>query len=257
TGPRAGLAARQPAAHDRRMGEGEARDEDREARALVRALGTASLATRRAEDGWPYASLVLAATDPAGRPVLLLSRLAEHRRNLEAEPRCALLFDGTAGLGERLAGSRITLLCRALPVDDRVCRARFLARHPGAASYVDFADFGFFRMEPERAHLVAGFGRIRWIEADALLVAAPAGLVSAEPSILAHMNDDHKDAIRLFATRLLGLPETEDWRMTGIDMEGCDIAGGARTGRLAFARPVTDAGKAREELVRLTRAARG
>lgn len=239
------------------MSEGEARDESGEARALVRAMGAASLATVRAEDGWPYASLVLAATDPAGRPLLLLSRLAEHRRNLAAEPRCSLLYDGTAGLGERLTGSRITLLCRARPVADPVCRARFLARHPGATNYVDFADFGFFLLEAERAHLVAGFGRIRWIEGADLRVEAPAELVAAEPDIVAHMNADHGDAIRLFATRLLGLPGKEEWRMTGIDSEGCDLAGGARTARLGFSRRIASAADARAELVRLTRTARG
>lgn len=135
------------------------------------------------DSGQPYASLVLVALDNDGSPILLLSDLADHSRNLKAEPRAALLFDGTAGLKDPLTGPRASVLGRITPVtpgadageatrdapgdppgDTTGClRARFLARHPSAATYADFSDFHFYRMTVESAHLVAGFGRIHWL----------------------------------------------------------------------------------------------
>jgi heme iron utilization protein len=138
-----------------------------EARRLIRAADRAILATSRS--GWPYASLVLPAVDADGAPLLLLSDLAEHAKNLKAEPRCSLLYDGTAGLENPLTGFRITVLGEARPVDDRDLLARFVARQPTSALYAGFADFRLYRMAVAHAHAVAGFGRIHWIEAGALL----------------------------------------------------------------------------------------
>jgi len=226
-----------------------------EARSLWRGQPTAALATAGGPDGWPYASLVLAACDQDGAPLLLLSGLAEHTRNLRRDPRVSLLFDGTIGLEERLTGARVSLLGRIAVTTEPRHRARFLNRHPSAAAYADFGDFAFYRVEPLRAHLVAGFGRIRWLEQDQLRIATADELLAAEESIVAHMNEDHADAVALYATRLLG--RTGDgWRMTGIDPEGCDLAGSDATARLGFGRRVETADAARAELVRLARAAR-
>ena len=143
------------------------------ARRLTRAADRAVLATALAGDGRPYASLVLMACDPGGSPLLLLSNLAEHTRNLTADPRVSLLVDGTAGHEDPLTGPRLTLLGRVAATDAPGCRARFLARHPESAAYADFGDFRFYRVSIERGHLVAGFGRIRWLEPPALTIAAP------------------------------------------------------------------------------------
>ncbi len=140
-------------------------DPARLARRLLRAAESASLATIERDAGGPYASLVLVAADQDGSPILLLSDLAEHSRNLAADDRASLLFDGTAGLEDRLTGPRLTVLGRAIASDAPSHRARFLARHPGAAQYADFGDFRFYRVAVERAHLVAGFGRIHAIAA--------------------------------------------------------------------------------------------
>lgn len=135
-------------------------------------LATAFVGARPEERGWPYASLVLVATDAMGMPLLLLSDLAEHTRNLRDDPRVSLLIDDTKGHEDRLAAARLTLLGHASVIADEAeradARARFLARHPSAATYADFKDFQFYRVTLDRAHLVAGFGRIRWIEAGAL-----------------------------------------------------------------------------------------
>lgn len=231
------------------------------ARAVMRCVDRATLATLMRPDGpgagAPYASLALAALDHDGSPILLISRLADHTCNLEQDGRVSLLFDGTAGLDEPLTGPRVSVQGRAAKTDDPRHRTRFLARHPGAAMYAGFKDFAVWRVAVERAHLVAGFGRIHWIEArDLLLDAAPAApLVAAEPDIVAHMNDDHADAVQLYATRLLG-QGGDGWRLTGVDPEGADLRRGGAVARLPFDSMVRDADSARAELVRLVRRAR-
>ena len=142
----------------------------RQAMAVIQAADRASLAT--AQNGWPFASLVLAALDADGTPLLLISDLAEHAKNIARGPRVSLLFDGTAGLADPLTGPRVTVLGEARQSDDPARLKRFLARHPSAELYAGFADFHLYRVEVARAHLVAGFGRIHWIEAPELLAAA-------------------------------------------------------------------------------------
>lgn len=223
------------------------------ARRLIRSRPTAALATLAG--GAPYASLVLVAVDHDATPLLLISALAEHTRNLAADPRAALLFDDTAGLDEPLTGARVTVTGRAEPSSEPRHRQRFLARHPGAAAYAGFKDFAVYRVVVERAHLVAGFGRIHWVEAEALLSKAEPLLMARETDVVAHMNADHADALRLYATRLLDLPDGA-WEMTGCDAEGLDLRLAGRVARLDFEHPVATAEDARTELVRLVKKAR-
>jgi len=231
------------------------------ARRVMRGVDRAALATSMRPDqpdvGAPYASLVLVALDHDGTPLLLISTLADHTRNIAADPRVSLLFDGTTGIDEPLTGPRVSVQGRAIRTDDPRHRARFVARHPGAAMYADFGDFAFWRVEVSRAHLVAGFGRIHWIDGRDLLLdmTGAEALAAAERDIVAHMNDDHADAIQLYATRLLGR-SGEGWRMTGLDPEGLDLRRAGEVARLPFDRRVTDAESARAELVRLAKRAR-
>ena len=140
------------------------------ARDLLRGATSATLATALQErDGWPFASLVLIAHDGCGAPLLLLSDLAEHSRNIAVDDRVSLLIDGTSGLDDPLSGARLTVLGRAHRSADANHRRRFLARHPSAAQYADFADFAVYRVAVDSAHLVAGFGAIDWLAAEALL----------------------------------------------------------------------------------------
>ena len=230
-----------------------------QALALIRAADRATLATSlvRAEAaGWPYASLVLVATAADAAPLLLLSDLAEHSQNIAQDARVSLLFDGTAGLAEPLTGPRLTLLGRAAESRDEAHLARYLQHHPSAEFYSHFKDFRLYRVVPEKAHLVAGFGRIHWLEAGDFLADAWApALAAAEADILAHLNADHGEAIALLAHKLLGLAG-EGWRATGIDPHGLDLRAGGGVARLAFKAPIHDAGEARAALVELTRAAR-
>lgn len=233
------------------------------ARALMRACPQATLATLQRETGsghtgWPVPSLVLVGFDSDATPLLLISRLAEHTLNLEADPRCGLLFDGTAAHPDRLTGPRLSVQGRATREADNRSRGRFLARHPSASAYAGFADFGLWRVSVERGHMVAGFGRIRTLEAGQLRL-PPADwmdLAPAEAEIIAHMNQDHADAVALYATRLLGRP-AGDWRMTGIDPDGCDLHDGTHPARLDFPTKVRNPEQARAELVKLVKRARG
>ncbi|HEV2335399.1 MAG TPA: DUF2470 domain-containing protein [Stellaceae bacterium] len=237
------------------------------ARRLIRGCDHAALATSLA--GRPYVSLVACACEFDASPLLLLSDLAQHTKNLAADPQVSLLFAEESEDPDPLAGPRLTLLGRAQRCDDpegaRLGAARFAARHPASAGYASFADFHLYRVRIERGHLVAGFGRIAWIEADELrfTLEAPA-LAAAEAEILAHMNADHADAIALYAERLLGRPGNpstgEGWRMTGIDPEGLDLRRERETARLDFAGssqgPVLTPAAARRMLVALAEEAR-
>ena len=231
----------------------------RKARTLIRSLQKGALSTTMASfEGWPYGSLVLVANDYDASPILLISDPAEHAKTIADDPRAALLFDGTSQRRtDPLDGPRVSVLGRARKSDAPHLRARYLVRHPAAARFADFGDFGIYRFEVERAYLVEGFGRVRWFEPAALLFDSPANaeLAQAEPGILAHMNQDHADAIALYANRLLGRRGT-GWRMTGIDPEGLDLRRHGSLARLTFETPLASAGEARAVLAGLAKRAR-
>lgn len=225
----------------------------------MRRLDRVSLATSLQAEGsaWPYASLVLTAVDHDLTPILLISDLAEHSKAIASTARVCMLFDGTGGLDQPLTGPRLSVFGVAAKSQEPRVRQRFLARHPDAELYADFRDFNFYRIAIERAHLVAGFGRIDTIAGAALRVdpGPSQALVERETDIVSHMNDDHAEAVGLYATRLLGLGPGE-WRMTGIDAFGCDLRWRGQVARLNFDTPVLDAEAARKALVDMVRQAR-
>jgi putative heme iron utilization protein len=228
---------------------GPSRDPAGFARRLLRSCDRAALATSLR--GAPYASLVLVAADLDASPLLLLSDLAQHSRNIAFEPRVSLLFDATEDHPDPLAGPRLTVLGRAKAVDDGRLLERFTARHPSASLYAGFADFHLYRVGVDRAHLVAGFGRIEWVEAGELLFAPDTrALAAAEPAILAQINAHHSDAITFHALRLLGRAGS-GWRMTGLDPEGVDLRCAGDTARLDFPSPVLSPEAARAALAQL------
>ncbi len=231
------------------------------ARELVRASAVASLATLDRDDGPPHASLVTVALDRDLSPILLLSRLAQHRRNLAENPAAALLMTGEGrrdtATSDPLAGDRVTVRGTVALSGDPAHRARFLARHPEAEGYAGFGDFDFFRMAVGAVHLVGGFGRISTFDgADWAPGPAEAHpLQDAESDIVAHMNDDHADAVAAYATGLLGR-RAGPWRMTGIDPWGIDLRNGGEIARMAFDTAVLTPEEARRALVALVRRAR-
>jgi hypothetical protein len=226
-------------------------------RALMRSNDRIALATAAAhEAGRPHVSLAIVACATDASPILLLSALAEHTRNIARDARVALLYDGTRGQDDPLSGMRVTVVGRALPSTRTEDRSRFLARHPSARGYADFTDFSVFRIAVDRAHLVAGFGQVCWLDAgEVLFQGGASALMTREAEIVDHMNKDHADAVRRYATSLLGC-EAGDWLMTGIDPEGCDLRRGGATARLTFPHPIASPDEARAMLVQLAREAR-
>ena len=226
-----------------------------EARRIIRAASAATLATQ--QEGQPFASLVTPACGPDLAPLLWLSTLSEHTRQLQREPRCALLFTGPAETANPQTAPRVTLTGMAEPVADPALKARWLARHPYAALYAEFADFGLWRIRPQGALMVGGFARATRLRLAQLLPDpdAVAALAAAEADIMAHVNADHADALLAIATGLLG-GTPGDWRITAVDVDGLDLAQGETILRLPFTAPARDPDSVRAELIRTARQAR-
>lgn len=210
---------------------------DELARSLLRRSRQGALATLVAGSGDPYCSLVNVASHWDASPILLISRLALHTQNVIADSRVSLMLD-ERGPGDPLEGARIMLAGTAEACCGELkatLRRRYLNAHPSAEAFVDFSDFSFFRIRPTGVHLVAGFGRIVDLTPTQVLtkIDDAAALLSIEQDAIEHMNTDHRDALNLYATRLLGA-EAADWRCTGCDPDGLDITAGARTLRLQF-----------------------
>jgi heme iron utilization protein len=226
------------------------------AKSLLRSIRAGALATLDRAGGFPFASLVTVATDHDGSPLLLTSRLSVHTQNLEQDPRASILLT-ERGKGDPLAHPRLTVVGRAARTSDERVRERFLARHPKARLYAGFGDFSFWRLEMAAAHLNGGFARAKDLTADEIrtnLTGAEA-LLAAEASAIEHMNADHREALALYATRLAGAPKAE-WRATGLDPEGLDLAAGDRTVRVPFAHRVTGPGELRKVLKAMADTAR-
>jgi putative heme iron utilization protein len=234
-------------------------DAPRLTRSLLRRSRQGALATLMASSGDPYCSLVNVASHPDGSPILLISRLAVHTRNILGDSRVSLMLDERAG-GDPLEGSRIMLAGRAEEATAsglELLRRRYLNAHPSAETFVDFKDFSFFRIRPSGTHLVAGFGRILDLSPAQFLtdISDAGALLEAEQDAIDHMNADHRDTTRLYATGLLGAGPA-DWRCTGCDPDGIDLQAGATTLRLDFPERVTGPGELRRMLVMLADEAR-
>ena len=231
-------------------------DPKRAAKTLLREGRSGALATLMAGSGDPYCSLVNVATTAAGAPILLISQLAVHTKNILADARVSLMLDERKP-GDPLEGARVMLMGTASVTDDRNARRRYLARHPDAEMYADFKDFGFYQVELKGAHLVAGFGRIVDLAATDLAtdISDADALLAAEPEVIAHMNQDHAEACRLYAARLLGAPDGP-WRCVGCDPEGLDLQHNRMARRLDFPKRVTSPGVLRQVLKQLAEAAR-
>lgn len=228
------------------------------AKSLLRRSRQGALATLMAGTGDPYCSLVNLASHPDGSPILLISGLAVHTKNIMADSRVSLMLDERAA-GDPLEGARIMLSGRAeQAADDKdLLQRRYLNAHPSAEAFVSFKDFSFFRIQPTGTHLVAGFGRIVDLKPEQFLtdLTGADDLLAAEEGAVEHMNADHRDAMGLYATKLLDAAEG-DWRCTGCDPEGLDMQDGQTALRLDFPERVTNGTALRKMLVRLAGEAR-
>lgn len=237
--PKPAASREQPAITPRGVALGgtapEAFDALVSARRALRSARSGAFATLDPASGFPLSTLINVATDSDGTPLFLLSRLALHTRNIEADPRASILF-ATFGKGDPLAASeRLSVVGRAERCDEPHALRRFLARHPKARLYAGFPDFALYRLSVEALHLNAGFARAGTVAPGDLLLdpARCAALAEVEEAELARLNDEHAALLRNCATRLLGRRDGR-WRATGLDPEGVDLVSGDLTARLVL-----------------------
>ena len=228
------------------------------ARTLLHATKVGSLATISVDfPGYPFGSVVSYALDDAGRPLLLLSDLAEHTRNLHADSRASLMATEDDRPGDVLALGRVTLIgdLSAVPADAvEGVRALYLAAHPSAV-YVDFGDFNFYRLDVSSVRYVGGFGHMSWVDADDYAAARPDPLRSEQTSILEHMNNDHADSLVVYAKAFGGVPDATGGTMLTCDRYGFDLLIEAPSGKQAVRIPFGDStdtpDAVREAMIRL------
>jgi len=206
--------------------------------------------------GYPFGSVITFVPDRHGRPVILISDIAEHTRNIDADARVSLTL--TEGGDDVQSTGRVTIVGNARPVADGETddvAARFYRRFPHAKDYHKAHDFSFYRLDPLRVRYIGGFGRIHWVGADQLCLSNPFD-EDAEAGMIAHMNADHVNAMCDYC-RLFGVePLTQSPRMAGIDAEGFDLMLGKRLVRIGFDQPVASAGEVRQAMVALAQHAR-
>jgi heme iron utilization protein len=234
------------------------------ARTLVHLGRTGTLATvSRRHAGHPFASVMPYALDLDGRPLFLISAMAMHTQNLEADPRASLLVTQPDWSGDPLAAGRLTLMGAARKLDPAQAgeaRAAYLARHQRAGYWVDFDDFAFWRLDVVDVYFVGGFAAMDWVTADAYTAARPDPLADAAGGIVEHMNRDHADALVAYARHYAG-EAADEATMVTVDRLGFTLRlrQGQRLSsvRIAFPREVTTAGQSREVLIEMLRVARG
>jgi putative heme iron utilization protein len=233
------------------------------ARTLVAAQSTGTLCTLALEPaGYPYGSFVTFALHQ-GLPVFLISRIAEHTRNLSNDGRASLLVH-EAGKADPLANGRVTLIGKVEKLakdaaDLAEVRESFLTAHPESSYYVGYADFDFWRMSLEAVRYIGGYGRMSWVEAAEFCIAQRDPLADSAARVLAHMNEDHADSLLLFAQKLTSAPSPQKAVMTAVDRYGFEMtittSDGVGPARIGFDTPLASADEARTALIALVRKA--
>src|ERR1700722_11699799 len=230
------------------------------ARTLVYLGRIGSLSTgSRKQPGFPFGSGVPYGLDEHGRPVFLISTMAMHTQNLQADPRASLLVTQDSGDGDPLGASRVTLVGNARPVpeaDVSAAREAYVARHANSKYWVDFEDFAFYRLEVVDIYFVGGFGVMGWVPVAEYDRSQPDPLADTMSEIIRHMNADHKDALILLARKSAHI-EAQDATMTAVDRLGFHVRlkteDGMRGVRIAFSREVTNSAETRKVLVEMVR----
>ena len=224
-------------------------------------IGTLSTLSRK-HPGQPFGSVMPYSLDAQGRPLFLISTMAMHTQNLQADPRASLLVTQPSWTGDPLAAGRVTLMGEARPLteaDAALARQAYLARHSNAAYWVDFGDFSFYRLEIADIYFVGGFAAMDWVSADEYLAARPDPLADTAAGIIEHMNHDHADALITFA-RVLAGTESDEAVMISVDRLGFKLrlkSGPRLSGaRIPFPREVTTTEQCRAVLIEMLRDAR-
>ena len=232
------------------------------ARTLVYMTRIGSLSTlSRKQQGFPFGSVMPYGLDERGRPIFLISTMAMHTQNLQADPSASLLVTQDDASGDPLGASRVTLIGNVLPIpQSEVAEARklYLAHYANSQYWVDFEDFSFYRMDVVDVYYVGGFGVMGWVSDSDYDHAQPDPLADATGEIIQHMNADHKDALILLA-RLFARIESQDATMTAVDRLGFHVRlktqDGIRGTRIAFLREVSNSAETRKVLAEMVQQA--
>jgi putative heme iron utilization protein len=224
-------------------------------------IGALSTLSRK-QQGFPFGSVMPYGLDENGRPVFLISTMAMHTQNLQADPRSSLLVTQPDASGDPLGASRVTLLGNVLPIPETeiaAARKLYLARYANSKNWVDFEDFSFYRMEVVDVYYVGGFGVMGWVPAAEYSQGQADPLADVAAGIIQHMNDDHGDALKQLAKALAGI-DSQEARMTSVDRLGFHVRlktpDGMRGARIAFSREVGSAAEARNVLIEMVSQAR-
>jgi len=226
-----------------------------EARRFLRGQHAGMLATLSLKlGGYPFGSVAPYVLDQEGKPIIFISALAEHTKNIQHDPRVSLLAN--APTDDAQARARLTLVGDAARMADQDSpKSRYLRYFPGAAQNLELADFFFYRIEPRHIRFIGGFGAIHWVAPQDFL-APSVGLGEQEEGIVAHMNRDHAENLRDYCRHYHGV-ESGDAEMLGIDCDGFDVRADGRVLRFEFSEPVLDATRARQALVAMAQECRG
>jgi putative heme iron utilization protein len=233
------------------------------ARTLMYLGRIGSLSTRsRKQPGFPFGSVMPYGLDDHGRPIFLISTMAMHTQNLQADPRASLLVIQDDTGGDPLGASRVTLVGNVLPLrESEVAQARklYLARHANSKYWVDFEDFSFYRMDVVDVYYVGGFGVMGWVSASEYDRSKPDPLADSMAEIIQHLNADHKEALVLLAREFARI-ESQEATMTAVDRLGFHVRlktqDGMRGARIAFLREVSNPAETRKVLVEMVQQAR-
>ena len=224
-------------------------------------IGSLSTLSRK-QAGFPFGSVMPYGLDDVGRPVFLISTMAMHTQNLQANPHASLLVTQPDASGDPLGASRVTLLGNALPIAEKgVAEARtlYLARYANSKYWVDFEDFSFYSMDVVDVYYVGGFGVMGWVSASDYERSKPDPLADVATGIIQHMNADHGDALIVLARALAGI-DSQEVTMISIDRLGFHVrlktADGVRGARIPFSREAASSGEARTVLVEMVALAR-
>jgi heme iron utilization protein len=251
----AGPASDQPAVPEPAFAE--------RARTLMYLGRTGSLSTlSRKQPGFPFGSMMPYGLDDHGRPIFLISTMAMHTQNLQADPRASLLVTQDDSSGDPLGASRVTLVGNVPPLpESEVTEARkvYLARYANSKYWVDFEDFSFYRMDVVDVYYVGGFGVMGWVSASEYDRSQPDPLADSMAEIIQHMNADHKDALVLLAREFARI-ESQEATMIAVDRLGFHVRlktqDGMRGARIAFLREVSNPAETRKVLVEMVQQAR-
>jgi heme iron utilization protein len=224
-------------------------------------IGSLSTLSRK-QPGFPFGSVMPYGLDERGRPIFLISTMAMHTQNLQADSRASLLVTQPDPSGDPLGASRVTVIGNVLPIpelDVAEARKLYLSRYDNSRYWVDFEDFSFYHMDVVDVYYVGGFGVMGWVPASEYDRAQPDPLADAAAGIVQHMNADHKDGLILLARVFAGI-ESQEAAMTSVDRLGFHVRlktqDGMRGTRIAFLREVSNPAETREVLIEMVQQAR-